>query len=380
MSLWKKAGDSGRAAQKAGDAAVERTAKGTPWIEQVTPRAAIAGGEITLRGSGLTENGRTRPLVRFGDLPASLLLSSPNHLVVRVPEGAMSGHLTVDTGKAVSAPVAVAVGITVAENLHPVANPAVDAAGDIFTTFSGSRGQKVSTSVFKIDRNHAARGFLNDLMNPTGLAFDREGLLYISSRHEGTIYQVTHTTQTEGSKLRDAVEQAQGHRTLYAEGMGIATGIAFDGAGNLYVGDRSGTIFKISRDRQIFVFATLEPSLAAYHLAFGPGGHLYVTAPTTSSYDHVYRVSPAGDVSSFYRGLGRPQGLAFDAEDNLYVAASLAGQRGVVRLTPQAKPELFVSGNNIVGLAFTPQRSLILATNSSLIELLLDIAGKRLVQ
>jgi sugar lactone lactonase YvrE len=350
--------------QKAGDSAVERTGKGKPSVEQVTPRAAITGGEITLRGTGFTENGRTRPLVRFGDLPASLLLSSPNHLVVRVPDGAMSGQLTVDTGKAVSAPVAVAVGITVAENLHPVANPAVDAAGNIFTTFSGSRGQKVPTSVFKVDRSHAARGFLNDLMNPTGLAFDREGLLYISSRHEGTIYQVS----------------AQGHRTLYAEGMGIATGIAFDGAGNLYVGDRSGTIFKISRDRQIFVFATLEPSLAAYHLAFGPGGHLYVTAPTTSSYDHVYRVSPTGDVSSFYRGLGRPQGLAFDAEDNLYVAASLAGRRGVVRLTPQAKPELFVSGNNIVGLAFTPLRSLILATNSSLMELLLDIEGKRLVQ
>jgi len=364
MALWKKAGDSGRAAQKGGEASAERTAKGKPSIELVAPRAAIAGGEITLRGSGFTENGRTRPLVRFGDQPASLLLSSPNHLVVRVPEGAMSGQLTVETGKAVSAPVAVAVGITVADNLHPVANPAVDAAGNIFTTFSGSRGQTVPTSVFKVDRSHAMRGFLNDLMNPTGLAFDREGLLYISSRNEGTIYQVT----------------AQGHRTLYAEGMGIATGIAFDGAGDLYVGDRSGTIFKISRDRQIFVFATLEPSLAAYHLAFGPDGHLYVTAPTTSSYNHIYRVSPAGDVSSFYRGLGRPQGLAFDAADNLYVAASLAGQRGVVRFTPSAKPELFISGSNIVGLAFTPHRSLILATNSSLIELLLDIEGRPLIE
>jgi sugar lactone lactonase YvrE len=359
MSLWKKAGDSGRVMQRAG----EKTGKGKPYIEQVTPRAAIIGGEITLRGSGFTENGRPRPLVRFGDQPASLLVSSPSRLVVRVPDGAMSGQLTVDTGKAVSPPVVVAVGIPIAENLHPVANPAVDAAGNIFTTFSGGRGQKVPTSVYKIDRNHVMRGFLNDLMNPTGLAFDREGQLYISSRHEGTIYQVT----------------PEGHRSVYAEGMGTATGLAFDEAENLYVGDRSGTIFKISRDRQIFVFATIEPSVAAYHLAFGPDGDLYVTGPTTSSYDHIYRVSPAGDVSSFYRGLGRPQGLAFDADGNLYVAASLAGQRGVVRLTPQAKPELFISGHGIVGLAFTSRRSLILATSSSVVELLIDIAGKRLV-
>ena len=58
--------------------------------------------------------------------------------------------------------------------------------------------------------------------------------------------------------------------------MGVATGIAFDREANLYVGDRSGTIFKIGRDRQIFVFATMEPSIAAYHLAFGNNGNLYV--------------------------------------------------------------------------------------------------------
>ena len=70
--------------------------------------------------------------------------------------------------------------------------------------------------------------------------------------------------------------------------MGVATGIAFDRDENLYVGDRTGTIFKISPDRQIFVFATIEPSVAAYHLAFGPAGDLFVTGPTTSSFDHVH--------------------------------------------------------------------------------------------
>ncbi len=43
--------------------------------------------------------------------------------------------------------------------------------------------------------------------------------------------------------------------------------------------DRSGTIFKIARDRQIFVFATLEPSVSAYHIAFGPHGDMFVTRP-----------------------------------------------------------------------------------------------------
>ena len=336
------------------------TLKGKPLIEQVAPRAAISGGEIAIRGRDFTQNGTGRPQVLFGDQPGSLLLSSPNRIVVRVPEGAVSGELTVDNGSAVSAPVSVAVGITVAENLHPVANPVIDAAGNIYTTFSGSRGQKVPVSVYKIDRSHVMHPFLKDLMNPTGMTYDRDGILYISSRLEGTIYQVT----------------PDGHRSVYAEGMGIATGIAFDQDENLYVGDRSGTIFKINRNRQIFVFATLEPSVSAYHLAFGPGGNLFVTGPTTSSYDHVIRITPAGQVQSFYRGLGRPQGLAFDAQGNLYVAASLAGQRGIIRFTPDAKPELAVSGNGIVGLAFTPYRSMVLTTGNSLIELFMDIEGQ----
>ena len=341
------------------------SAKGEkPRIEAVEPRAAISGGEIAIQGYGFVANGSQRPVVRFGETPGSVLISSPTRLIVRVPEGVVSGELTVDSGTGISEPRAVALGMTITENLHPVANPAVDAAGNIFSTFSGSRGQKVAVSVFRIDRNHVVKPFASDLINPTGLAFDRDGLLYISSRAEGTIYRIT----------------PDGHRTVFAESMGVATGLAFDGEGNLYVGDRTGTIFKINPERQIFVFATVEPSVAAYHLAFGPDRHLYMTGPTTSSFDHAYRISPAGEVKSFYRGLGRPQGLAFDAAGNLYVAASLGGRRGVVRLTPDARPELAVSGNGIVGLAFTPHRSMILATNNALIELFMDIEGQPLIQ
>ncbi len=353
MTLWKKNSKSmGEGAQGA--------AQLRPQIAQIAPRAAIPGGELTLQGRGFTENGHTRPQVRFGGLAGNVTFSSTNRLLVRVPEGVTSGDVTVDTGRAVSAPASVAVGLTIAEGLHPVANPAVDAAGNIFSTFSGQRGQKVPVSVYKVDNNRSMRPFLTDVPNATGLVFDRDGFLYVSSRLDGIVYQVT----------------PDGHRDVYAEGMGVATGLAFDRDGNLYVGDRSGTIFKINPERQIFVFTTLEPSMAAYHLAFGPDRHLYVTSPTTSSFDQILRVSPAGDVSCFYRGLGRPQGLTFDAQGNLYVAASLAGNRGVVRLTPDGRnAELLVSGQGIVGLTFTPHRSLVVATDDSLVELFLDIEG-----
>ncbi len=270
--------------------------------------------------------------------------------MARVPAGPSNGELSLGADLENSVTWPCHVGVRIADGVHPVSNPVVDHAGNIFVTFSGPAGQKTPVSVFKIDATLTAKPLVTDVMNATGLAFDREETLYVSSRNEGIVYQIS----------------PAGNTSPYVEGMGVATGMVFDGEGNLFVGDRSGTIFKISRQRQIYVFATMEPSLAAYHLAFGPDDYLYVTGPTTSSFDSVARISREGHVERFYRGLGRPQGMAFDRQGNLYVAASLGGRRGVVRISPEAHPELFLSGPSIVGVAFTPSKSLLVATNESL--------------
>jgi sugar lactone lactonase YvrE len=301
--------------------------------------------------------------VRFGDAEAPIVISADQFVVTRVPEDASSGPVTVATNGSPSNAVDFRVASPMAENLHPVANPAVDHEGNVFVTFSGSRGQKVPVAIFKIDPSLNVRPYVVEMMNPTGLALDADGYLYVSSRNDGTVYRVAQN----------------GAISTYAEGMGVATGITFDQDFNLFVGDRSGTIFKIARDRQIYVYATLEPSVSAYHLALGPNGSLYVTGPTTSSFDAVYEVDTHGTVSTFYRGLGRPQGLAFDAAGNLYVAASLSGKRGIVKITPDKKASLVVAGQNLVGLAFAPENSAVLATTSSVYHLAWDIAGKNLI-
>jgi sugar lactone lactonase YvrE len=342
----------------------KKNVNGKPHIEAVAPSSALPGGEIRIVGHGLRPPELRRPRVRFGEVEGAVVISSDDFVVARVPQGASSGPVVVSTNGHASNPHEIKVAVPIAENLHPVTNPALDADGNIFVTFSGSRGQKVPVAIYKIDTNYAVKPFVADLMNATAIAFDRAGEAYVSSRMDGTVYRVA----------------PNGTMSSYAEGMGVATGIAFDRAENLYVGDRSGTIFKIARDRQIFVFATLEPSVSAYHLAFGPHGDLFVTGPTTSSFDSVYKISPQGNVSTFYRGLGRPQGLAFDADGNLYLAASLSGKRGIVKLTPNAQASLEVAGAGLVGLAFAPGRSVILATTNAVHHLAWNIAGLPLAE
>jgi sugar lactone lactonase YvrE len=339
-----------------------------PRIEAVQPDAALPGGEVEVLGSNLGAVSYRRPVPMVGDMAAAVMMCRNKRMVLRVPEEAQSGALRILQNGAQSNAVDLKVGALLASGAHIVTNPAVDREGNIYVTLSGSRGQETPVSVFRIERNGEMRPFVSGIMNATGLATDDDGNVYVSSRQEGTVYRVT----------------PAGAASVYAEGMGVATGIAFDAERNLYVGDRSGTIFKIAPDRQIFVFATLEPSVSAYHLAFGIDGTLYVTGPTISSFDNVYAIDRDGATTVFYRGLGRPQGVAVDIAGSVYVAASLGGLRGVARITQAGEAQLAVAGSSIVGFIFIPGGDAIVATlnphpspNSAVYHVALGIEGWR---
>jgi len=160
--------------------------------------------------------------------------------------------------------------------------------------------------------------------------------------------------------------------------MGVACGAAFDAEGNLFVGDRSGTIFKIDPQRKIFVYATLEPSPAAYHLAVNSDGVLFVTTPSLNSNDAVWAVDTHGQAAVWYRGLGRPQGLALSKDGDVYVTACLHGRRGLVRITPTGEASIVVAGPHMVGVAFSPLGTTVITTNDAVYDVDLGVEGMTL--
>jgi len=95
------------------------------------------------------------------------------------------------------------------------------------------------------------------------IAFDQSGELYATARADGEVCRITDDSEV----------------VPYASELGVATGLAFDKDGVMFVGDRSGTIFRVSDFGNAESFAVIEPSVSAYHLAFGRDGKLYVTAP-----------------------------------------------------------------------------------------------------
>jgi sugar lactone lactonase YvrE len=133
----------------------------------------------------------------------------------------------------------------------------------------------------------------------------------------------------------------------------VCCGIVFDAEGMLYAGDRSGKIFKIDPAGACSEFASLEPSVSAYHLAIDKDRNLYVTGPTLSMRDSLYRISPDGQVDIVHTGFARPQGLALSRDGSLWITAAFAGQKGVFRVNVTTRElEHFLAAPTLVGLAF----------------------------
>jgi sugar lactone lactonase YvrE len=332
-------------------------------ILRLDPAAGIAGGEVTIDYSGFDNKDPSKYTVWFAGQQAHIVARGPKRAVVLVPELKQSGPVEVVAERAgTQSPSATfTMGRKIAEDLHPVANPAFDSEdGSLFVTRSGSRGEQLPVSIFRIDMNGEVSEFSGDITNPTAIAFDQDGQMFVSSRMDGTVYRV--------NPFKEAMP--------FVRNLGVATGLAFDREGILYVGDRSGMIYQVNRIGEEKAWVQHEPSVSAYHLAFGPDDALYVTGPTVTSFDSVYRIDQNGEVSTFYKGLGRPQGLAFDEKDNLYIAASLKGRRGIVRIAPDGQQaELFVAGMNLVGLAFSSMGDMAVASNDSIYSVPLGIKG-----
>lgn len=331
-------------------------------IKEVIPNRAIPSGEIEILVEGLHVPTGESVRCLVNGVECRVAAASSRRVIVSMPEiDDSTAIVQVETREQESNGFVVTTGKRIASDMHIVANPAIDPSDDaLILTRSGSRGQQLPNTLFRLETD----GYLDELpveiLNPTGIAFSPTGAMFVTNRAEGTVSRI---------------ERGEAAVSV-ASDLGVATGIAFDTNGMMYVGDRSGTIYRVFEDGGKETFAVIEPSVAAFHIAFGPDGRLYVSSPGFASHDYIYAIDVDGQVENYVRGLGRPQGLAFDREGNLYVAACYRGRHGVVRIDAEARGiEHFIAGGGVVGICFTRSGEMIVATGDAAYSLNLGIYG-----
>jgi WD40 repeat protein len=317
-------------------------------ISAVTPLSGVPGGELVIHCRGFKPG--LSSSVLLGEIGAPIMSASEDRIIVRLPESPKSLGLVLKVEKRVSALFPFNLAARLSTDLHPVTNPVIAPDGSVITTFSGARGQQISQPLVRITKRGDKSPYHCEIMNPTGLAFSPDRQLYISSRNDGTVLRYTDYE----------------HLDVVAEDLGIPCGIAFDSKGLLYVGDRTGKIYRIDPSGSKEEFANLEPSISAYHLAMDSEDRLYVTGPTLAMRDRLYRLSREGTVESLFEGFARPQGMAFLPNGDLLISSGYQGKKGVFRYSPEeGSIQHYITAPILVGLAVAGQ-DIFLATNNSI--------------
>jgi hypothetical protein len=134
-------------------------------------------------------------------------------------------------------------------------------------------------------------------------------------------------------------------------------GLAFDSAGNLYVGESttlatSNSITEITPGGTKSTFAT-GFNTAVFGLTFSSAGNLLVsTLAVGEETENILAFTPGGSESVFATGFDQPRALAFDTTGDLFVANT--GDDKIIEVAPDGTQTTFATGVGSFGLAFQP--------------------------
>ncbi len=327
-------------------------------IKQITPEIGLPGGIVNISGKGFTPWEIKNEDIDFCGKEPWIDGVSETNIITTIPVKIETGNISIKLNGGVSNKIGFYVPDTIAVGLHLVDNPVCDHDGNIYATYSGSRGESTHVSLYKISPFGEKTVYLKGLTNATSLAIDKKGDLFISSRFNGKVY-------------KSSEEQEY---TLYSQGLGVAFGLAFNSANDLYAGDRSGSIFKISENGIAEFFASIPQSYISFHLAFDSKDRLYVSNPTHIGENFIFRVLPDGKVEQFHSGYSMFHGFCFDSKDNMYITEVKRNESRIIKLDIETGEwEVLITGSNFIGANFDNNDNLLISSSNAIYRVNKDI-------
>ena len=262
----------------------------------------------------------------------------------------------------------------------------LDGKGELFVSNYGGNSVSIVTPA------NGAGVFAKGIQNPTGIAIDESGGLYVASESDGKIYRLIHTVSGYVSGLNAPEAMVRGNDgfvyasdssnnsiyrissidtiTTFASGITSVSWFAFDNAGNVLLTNfLDGTLLRISGNN-VNVFAS------------GFSGPTGIAADNTNNLYYVMNylnntvsiVTSSGVVSTFAVGLSGPMGAAFLSPGNLYAANNHNGT--IAKVVQGSGVSVFASGFILpMGLALDDQHNLYITDQAAGIVYRSDPAG-----
>lgn len=161
-------------------------------------------------------------------------------------------------------------------------------------------------------------------------------------------------------------EISGGAESIFATGMNYPAGVAFDGAGDLFVANsannagESGNITEFTHTGSSVFASGIDPQ----GLAFDGSGDLFVADYRSGN---IYEYTPKGVQSTFATGFSIPVALTFDSHGDLFVGGGGNNGAGyITEITPTKTQTAFATGLNLpAGLAFNSGGNLFESDNGS---------------
>ena len=320
-------------------------------IDEISPKIILPGANLKITGRGfdawkLTDNDIIMPSAK-----ARIMAASENTIIVEVPENTKSGYIYIKFNGDVSNKIKIIVPQAIAENLHNVDNPVIDSKGNIFATFSGSRGQTAPVSIFKIKPpSYEKQIFITDIPNPTSMVIAKDGILYVSSRMTGKIYKCFDYENYE----------------IFAQGLGVAFGLSVNSEGEMFVGDRTGSLYHVYPNGQAIFYRSIPQSYIAYHMGFDNTDNLYITNPIHMGENSIIRINRKGHLEEYHTNYSMFHGFCFDKKNNMYIAESKRSISNILKISPKKKISNIMSGKDLLGVCMDINQNLIVSTKTSL--------------
>jgi hypothetical protein len=317
-------------------------------IKEIRPSVMLKGGILEI----ITSNKMPSWKIEDGDLYAGapnymrLIAASHYKLVAELlytPEKQNHIPFFMESMEFESNEKEITIPLKISENHVLGTSPICDQQGNIYFIDLKELQKNQQSIIYKYNySDEKVVPYITGIPAPTSLAYF-EGVLFITSMVDRKLYRCL----------------GAGDFEVYSQGLGSVFGLAINSLGEIYVGDQTGSLFKVDATGRASFQASLPESFKGYHFIFSPDNELYISLPSSVGKNYIYKMNTKREIEPFIESINILGGIAFSPEGDFHWIENSREEGIVYKKNKDGSVQKILGGNFLLGIAFNPIGDLI---------------------